>query len=248
MRTPTADAPLYLTKATLKRSPDVRALVQTLLPEDPNEHALAAHRLVWSLFGDEEDRKRDFLWRELAPGQFFTLSERAPPIAHALFDVCEPKEFVPALKQGDRLAFSLRANPTKTLRPSSPSATHGKHVDVVMHAKHLLKEEISEDRSRWPAFRDIEREALTDWLTNQGARHGFALTARDEDEPERASLRISGYQSIRFRHRDSRVQYAKADMDGVLTVTEPATFLEKLAQGFGRAKSYGCGLMLIRRA
>jgi CRISPR system Cascade subunit CasE len=30
-------------------------------------------------------------------------------------------------------------------------------------------------------------------------------------------------------------------------VKEPDRFLAKLAQGFGRARAFGCGLMLIRR-
>ncbi len=254
MRTPTSDTPLYLTRATLKHSPDVRALVQTLLPGNANERALAAHRLVWSLFagGEEHDteRKRDFLWRELAPGQFFTLSERPPPEEHAFFDIAEPKEFAPALSPGDQLAFSLRANPVKTLNGAMMGQKNGKHVDVVMRKKHFLKQKCGdspEARKKWPAFRTIEREALTEWLSGQGARHGFALAEADDDHPDRPLLRTGGYQTIRFRHPTGRVQYARADFDGVLTVTDPAAFLEKLAIGFGRAKSYGCGLMLIRR-
>jgi CRISPR system Cascade subunit CasE len=34
----------------------------------------------------------------------------------------------------------------------------------------------------------------------------------------------------------------------VLTVRNPASFLATLGQGFGRARAFGCGLMLIRRA
>ena len=38
------------------------------------------------------------------------------------------------------------------------------------------------------------------------------------------------------------------DLTGEIAVTDPKAFLAKLAQGFGRAKGFGCGLMLIRRA
>jgi len=37
-------------------------------------------------------------------------------------------------------------------------------------------------------------------------------------------------------------------MTGALEIADPAAFLARLAQGFGRAKAFGCGLMLIRRA
>ena len=37
------------------------------------------------------------------------------------------------------------------------------------------------------------------------------------------------------------------DFSGMLEVKDPARFLTQLAQGFGRARAFGCGLMLIRR-
>ena len=37
-------------------------------------------------------------------------------------------------------------------------------------------------------------------------------------------------------------------MSGEITITDPAAFLSKLPLGFGSAKAFGCGLMLIRRA
>ncbi len=38
------------------------------------------------------------------------------------------------------------------------------------------------------------------------------------------------------------------DLEGEIEVTDPAAFATALAQGFGRAKAWGCGMMLIRRA
>jgi CRISPR system Cascade subunit CasE len=37
------------------------------------------------------------------------------------------------------------------------------------------------------------------------------------------------------------------DFEGMLVVEAPELFLASVAQGFGRAKAFGCGLMLIRR-
>ena len=37
------------------------------------------------------------------------------------------------------------------------------------------------------------------------------------------------------------------EFEGVLTVTSPAEFVAAVLQGFGRAKAFGCGLMLIAR-
>ena len=42
--------------------------------------------------------------------------------------------------------------------------------------------------------------------------------------------------------------FSTLDFDGLLEVREPAAILPSIARGFGAAKAYGCGLMLIRRA
>ena len=42
--------------------------------------------------------------------------------------------------------------------------------------------------------------------------------------------------------------YSTLDFEGVvLTVSDPAALVPAIAHGFGGAKAYGCGLMLIRR-
>ena len=43
------------------------------------------------------------------------------------------------------------------------------------------------------------------------------------------------------------MSYSTLDFEGILTVRDPDSFLAAIARGFGAAKSYGCGLMLIRR-
>ena len=51
--------------------------------------------------------------------------------------------------------------------------------------------------------------------------------------------------------RDRRRQGATfgiLDLTGEIAVTDPDTFLPALGAGFGRAKAWGCGLMLIQRA
>ena len=47
--------------------------------------------------------------------------------------------------------------------------------------------------------------------------------------------------------RKGQPQFGILDFLGTIEVTEPDQFLEALHRGFGRAKAFGCGLMLIRR-
>ena len=43
------------------------------------------------------------------------------------------------------------------------------------------------------------------------------------------------------------MSFSTLDFEGLLTVSDPGTFLSSIVRGFGAAKAYGCGLMLIRR-
>jgi CRISPR system Cascade subunit CasE len=83
-------------------------------------------------------------------------------------------------------------------------------------------------------------EAGRAWFAAQGERHGFALLG----EPQ-----LDGYDQRLLRREGSPpIRFSVLDLDGVLEVREPDRFLAALCQGFGKAKAWGCGLMLIRRA
>ena len=44
------------------------------------------------------------------------------------------------------------------------------------------------------------------------------------------------------------VTFSEIDYEGVLTVTDPEKLTAALFGGIGRARAYGCGLMLVRPA
>ena len=227
---------LWFSRARLTSGASVSALIPLLTSRDT---ALSGHALVWSLFADGPERKRDFLWRESADRTFYMLSARPPADRHALFDLDEPKPFAPQLSSGDRLRFSLRANPvvrreTETLRVSGKHK-RTKKIDVVMKALHgMPKSERAEQRKA------IVREAGTAWLAQQGTRCGFEI---DKD-----AIGVDGYETrVVYRRSGKPIQFSTLDFEGNLTVTDPDLFLASLAEGFGSAKAFGCGLMLIRR-
>jgi CRISPR system Cascade subunit CasE len=224
---------LFLSRARLRRDASAAALARLLVPEDGAARAAAAHHLVWSLFADGPDRTRDFLWREEKPGHFFTLSARPPTDPHGLFELDPPKAFAPNLEPGDRLGFSLRANPvvSRSLAPGQ----RGKRHDVVMDAlRHVPQEQRADARLATVVT------AGSAWLSRQGAAHGFTPDDR---------VNVDGYETVRMpRDGEKPIRFGMLDISGVLTVREPARFLAALATGFGRSRAFGCGLMLIRRA
>jgi CRISPR system Cascade subunit CasE len=224
---------MFLTHARLRRDQGVAALAPLLLPNDPDQRLMAEHRLVWSLFADTPDRRRDFLWRAQDSGTFYTLSARPPHDSAGLFVLDEPKVFEPALAAGDRLAFMLRANPVLT--KSAGSGRRGKRQGVVTAALAKVPQQ-----GRAEHRRDTIVASATSWLSAQGERHGFALL-----EP----VSVEGDQCIRIpRPGMPQVQFDSIDFAGRLIVRDPAAFLAAVARGFGKAKAFGCGLMLIRRA
>lgn len=219
-----------LIRARLKRNPSIAAIASLLLPAAASAHVGAAHRLVWSLFAGDAKQQRSFLWREDQNSTFYILA-RQPPGASEIFDL-ESKVFSPNLRPGDFLEFSLRANPTRAYKPHGSKA-RGKRTDIVM-AQLYRKHERAAKRS------EIISEAGRCWLTEQGQKHGFQLAA---------APRVDGYNKLQIpRIGGNRIEFSTLDFSGMLQVNDPAVFSAALLHGFGQAKAFGCGLMLIRRA
>jgi CRISPR system Cascade subunit CasE len=239
---------LWFSRARLRDDANISTLVPMLLPENPDERIANGHRLMWSLFALGNEDERDFLWREDANGWFYILSARPPATDHPLFEVDTPKPFAPDLATGQKLQFTLRANPTisrpldgfRTAQrdPAKKPSRKTAHDDVVMRA---IKDAEDRPKARDEAISSAGRK----WLEAQGRRCGFKLPEPAEIDP----LRISGYQIIRPQRarRSNQMRIATLDFEGVLEVSDPAVFIAALKTGFGRAKAYGCGLMMIRR-
>lgn len=238
--------PLFLTRARMKSMSGIDRLGPILFPEGADERSGVTHQLVWSLF-PKTLKDRPFLYRETAPGEargraaraeILILSKIEPDSRHELLDV-ETKSFEPNLAAGDNLGFSLRANPAVNRRDAN--GCNRRH-DVVMDALHATPQ-----GARAELRRTKIEEAGRGWLEEQGRRSGFAVADAQD------GLRIDGYDQIRIeragagRGREQAMRHSRLDFQGVLRVTEPALFLSKLAEGFGRARAFGHGLMLIRR-
>lgn len=195
------------------------------------------HQIVWSWFGDHPTRIRDFLYRHEGEGlttRFFTLSARLPVDAGGLWRI-ESKPFAPRLSAGDRLIFSLRANPT---RKKSGGQNQGKRHDVVMNAKFAARAGGGEPGP----VADLIETTCVEWLSSRAERCGFEIGEGD--------VRTDGYRPVRFPRgpRQDDASVTMVDFEGRITVKDPSRFLESVTQGIGSAKAFGCGLMLVRRS
>lgn len=198
-----------------------------------------AHELVWSLFSDHADRRRDFLFRwETAPRQLpilYTLSERPPDDTKQNFRKLQTKDYAPVLQKGQPLGFSLRVNPVIKRRDEN-----GKQVvhDVVMDAKYQAREEDSTP-DLGTSSELIHREG-TAWLKSREEQYGFSF--------QPGHLLVERYERHAFRKSKNgrKVVIATLDLSGRLVVEDPEKFREALFQGAGPSKAFGCGLLLIR--
>lgn len=201
------------------------------------DYGYEIHQLVWNLFSDNPDRERDFLFRAERRGdgiQFITVSERPPNDGKRLWEI-QTKPYEPKLRKGDRLAFSLRANPVQTKTP--PGGKRIRH-DIVMEAKTRLKEQ-GVPRPEWPTVGELAQRQGTAWLATRAPKWGATVT---ED-----AVRIDGYHQHRYRKGKRDIRISTMEFSGVLTVEDPDSFTQTLYSGVGPAKGFGCGLMLVRR-
>ena len=221
---------LWFSRIRLRREAHIKAIAELLLPCDDKRKVLAArHRLIWSLFSDGPDRKRDFLWREDRHGLFYILSARRP--VSDMFEI-ETKEWAPALAVGSQLAFSLRANPVISRKTGGQG--RGQRHDVIMDCLSAYKENRKEQRNQ------CIQQAGESWLAAQGQRYGFT--------PEAVNCDSYHQHILPRKNGKSAGKISTLDFEGHLTISDPQKFLAKLATGFGSAKAFGCGLMMIRRA
>lgn len=235
----------YLSRVRLRRDVPAAALREVLLPQGDGARVASTHRLIWTLFADTPDRERDFLWREGRSGEFYILSAREPLDRHGLFECDAPKRFAPSFVSGQRLSFVLRVN--ATVARSSGPGQRGKPCDIVMDA---IKDVAPGSRA---VFR---REQLvpiaTRWLTGQGAKKGFLIPDdinRGDDGMHVGPVTVDSYRvaNVERGKRGSPLSIGVLDIEGVLEVRDPDGLLGAIVQGFGRAKAFGCGLMLVKR-
>ena len=252
---------IWFSRIKLKDQASVRAIAPLLLPDAAslNETSPLAprHKLIWSLFADHPDRERDFLWREDKQGFFYTLSERRPE--SEIFTI-DTKPYEPQLQPGDKLAFSLRANPVVSKKLGKlvdvTSKTTGitrsqrkiKKVDVVMAALNDIKvteplQGNEEAQSKARIRQELVQQKGSEWLQKQAAIAGFEVE----------HVICDGYKQHVLPKKKgggakSAMKFSTIDFQGRLKITDPEQFLKRVHKGMGSAKAYGCGLMLLKRA
>lgn len=194
------------------------------------------HRLIWDLFADRPDRRRDFLYRVETGGHaatpvVYTVSARPPQGDGGLWNIAT-KPYAPQVLKGQRLVFSLRVNPVVSRRDDK--GRQQRH-DVVMDAKRRLRR----DGEPLPPLAQLVQQAAGDWLRERAGKAGFAV--------EQGHLRADGYRQQRWSKGRRVISISTVDFSGMLLVKDSELFRQTLFKGIGPAKGFGNGLLLVRR-
>lgn len=206
------------------------------LPHDEIRRLIAGdaylhHALVWRAFA-EGDARRDFVFRidqgEQGLPQYYVVSQRPPQERPSL--LIDTKPFAPKLAEGDEIAFALRANPT-VARAQGPGRRSARD-DVMMSVKHRLREQLPPEQ----LAQEMQR-AASDWLLARADSLGLDI----------GGLEVLADHQQHLRHKGRNIRFTEVDYQGVAQVTDPARLVEALHGGIGRARGFGCGLLLIRR-
>ena len=88
-------------------------------------------------------------------------------------------------------------------------------------------------------------DALEKWIIRKGQNHGFSLAKDDNDQ---CKLQNSSYRwhSIKAG-KGIKSGFSSVDFTGNLEITDVEKFTKALFNGIGRAKAFGCGLMMVMR-
>jgi CRISPR system Cascade subunit CasE len=242
----------WFTRLTLKREDAAIApLVQELAPASPAAAMSMGHRLMWSVIPEEVRKRYDranhdppagaaFLWRAAQAGRtYYILGPR--PVESSPFFRIETKPYAPAFRPGDRLSFDLRVNATVTRKVSADARGRSRRSDVAMDR--MRADEVAAAaagdsiESRAHRRMTAAEGAAAQWLTGIGVRDGFDLRA----------MWLDAYRVERLPRQGNSAEIGVFEIRGVLEIADGARFLQRVLVGFGRAKAFGCGLMLLRR-
>lgn len=211
--------------------------------------AYREHQWLWRFFPSPAGTERDFLFRRRDTSglpRFYVVSQRAPEPDSDAWHV-QSREYNPKVPSRARLGFELRANPVISRKGDNGAQRH----DVVMDAKkRLLAARGLTNWAAWtpdrittdgqadppPPLYEVVHSACAAWLASRAEQHGFTL--------DESTLNVAAYEQ--HGGKRGQLRFSTVDLTGELVVTDAERFATTLASGIGRAKAFGCGLLLVR--
>ena len=205
-------------------------------------NSYSEHQVLWTVFEDDRDAQRDFLYHKIngPRPQYYMLSSRKPKASMPEWQLEGPKAYTPAIQNGQKFYFTLRANPTVTLSKPTNSAKKNskKRIDVVTYEKIKIQYKTLPHNKK-PSYYELVQTSCLNWLEKRAQKNGFVF--------DRGRVQAEAYTKHLARKQNKNITYYTVDFSGVLQVTEVESFKRVLFQGLGRGRAFGCGMLLIKR-
>lgn len=214
------------------------------IPASDEDHGFVGHALLCALFGKATapkpwalDPRRLILWAYAPQILDAAITDHADPLYHAAVDwSASASKPMPSLRQGQRLAFDLRACP------------------VVRHGGRDKTKSGEHDYLIWIARRDgvdpgalDARAVYAEWLRDRGWRTDAGATITDVQVTGWQKPMASGANAWRGKG-DGRVRLPDVRYTGTVVVEDPSAFARFLAHGVGRHRAFGYGMVLLKPA
>lgn len=90
------------------------------------------------------------------------------------------------------------------------------------------------------ALKTCSDNAVRNWWQSRSENYGIRV--------DPTAMEINAYQQRRMPGKGKNASFSSVDLTGRLQVADPEVFMQQLQHGFGRAKAFGCGLMMIKPA
>lgn len=180
------------------------------------------HKKIWQLFPGKDDEKRSFLFRVENMGQIgvqhiLLQSSFQPKPADGDLLLLKSKEVkFDSIQNGRSYKFLLRANPTKKIRDKGGKTTNQGKVRVPI----------------------IDEDEIIAWLNRQF-----------EDIAEIKAVTLAQQDLLYFQKNNENQKHTgkiqTVTFSGILTVTNVELLVNRIKEGFGTAKAFGCGLLTL---
>jgi CRISPR system Cascade subunit CasE len=207
-----------------------------------------AHQLVWKAFPGVARGDRPFLFSvEEHASHHSILVQSSLPGEWSFLDgeaSVRSKSFDPRLIPVDvPLQFFLRCNPTVDRRGYRDGKKRRVAVGINPELAFQQMGQATAAPSTAAARAAWRDERLREWFVRQGERHGFQVeTCTPGPVVARRIVRIEG-----SRPQGTPMIFHEVEFTGLIRATDSDAFVRVCADGLGRGRAFGYGLLMVRR-
>lgn len=207
-----------------------RALHASVLSLFPPNNDVSSERVLWRL---DSSHPRHTLYVVSPEKPDFSHLEEQAGWNTSPGRTADYTKFLHRVVNDSAWYFTVQANPTKALRREGKPGSHNRGTIIPL----------------------VTENQQIDWFHKRTEGWGFKLaevTSLDETAVATTDLRImNNVEQTTYKHyRDSpskKITLRKTVFEGTLIVTDELALRRALVNGIGRAKSYGYGLLTLRR-